>query len=57
MSTLPAAIATIPSATRIPVAQSSQMSCLVRILPPVVLSGHGRRLARTPDMQMIIILI
>jgi|HubBroStandDraft_5_1064220.scaffolds.fasta_scaffold06019_4 hypothetical protein len=58
MSTLPAAIATIPSATRIPVAQLSQMSCLVRMMPPVAFARDtGVRLTQTPDVQMIIILI
>jgi len=47
MSTLPAAIATIPSATRIPVAQFSQMSCLVRMMPPVAVArGTGVRLPK-----------
>jgi hypothetical protein len=52
MSTLPAAIATIPSATRIPVAQSSQMSCLVRMMPPVVLTFRARASAR-PDPRYV----
>jgi hypothetical protein len=56
MSALPATMATMPSATRIPVAQFSQMSCLVRMVMPPGSPVKGA-IALSQYAQMIIIRI